>query len=71
MGVPQVAEVLGEDPDKSFSSVGSGTASGPPAEYPLDQAADEDRSHKPWPRPPDVPVGPQAIPVAPESQPQS
>ena len=66
-----MAEVLGEDPDKSFSSAGSGATSGPPAEYPLDHTTEDDRPHKPWPRPPDVPTEPQAVPVVSETLPQS
>lgn len=55
----EVAEVLGEDMDKTYSSSGSATVVTAPADYPTPQAEDDDRPHKPWPRPPDVPASEQ------------
>nr|KAG5693097.1 hypothetical protein BaRGS_014047 [Batillaria attramentaria] len=53
----EVAEVLGEDLDKSFaSSTASGAGATPvdTQEFPPDHITEDERPHKPWPRPPDV-----------------
>ncbi|KAL8593052.1 hypothetical protein ACOMHN_017978 [Nucella lapillus] len=68
----EVAEVLGEDMEQTYSSTSSATGvtapadyaggvTAPAADYTTPQAAEEEdeRPHKPWPRPPDVPTADQ------------
>ena len=62
--------MLGEDVDKSYSSTGSATTGGVAGDYQLDATSEDTQSHKPWPRPPDVPA-PQTEPDAPETLPQA
>ncbi|KAK7478360.1 hypothetical protein BaRGS_00030364 [Batillaria attramentaria] len=53
----EVAEVLGEDLDKSFASSAASGAGATPVdtqEFPPDHITEDERPHKPWPRPPDV-----------------
>ncbi|XP_076449707.1 enhancer of mRNA-decapping protein 4-like [Babylonia areolata] len=67
----EVAEVLGEDMDKSFSSTGSAAAVAASTDFGEAHGEEEDRPHKPWPRPPDVPTSDQTVPVVSDPLPQT